>query len=178
MHKNKFVLIEYENARKILHELSKDQLVKELNKLLKANGYTREGRRQHWTKQIETGFVLIFDIQGCCDGTGDYYMRVGVSVVGIDEVTRYGQFGKELSVYSTEQVYNDAVKFFNEWTDIITVRERVQAIKEWRDRNPARHLWSLPQEKREKPPFPVPELETDIYDYVLSPKYLEDRKQF
>ena len=156
----------------VFPQVPKEQFVKELNKLLKANGYTREGRRQHWTKQIETGFVLIFDVQGCWDCKGDYYVRAGISIVGACkwDCSDYGHFYCLLTVYSTEQVYNDALKYFDEWTDIMKVRNQVQVLKEWRDRNPAKYLRTLPAgAKYEKPPFPVPGLEVYIYDYVLSP---------
>ncbi len=161
-------------------QIPEAQLVKELNKILKANGYARVGRKKEWSKQIETGFVLRFLVQGSRWDKDDYDVRIGVSIVGVQpcDNSPNGQFEKQLNVFSSEQVYNDAVKFFDEWTDIMLVRERVQAIKEWRDRNPAEYLWTLPREKREKPPFKVPIQEPAVCDYVLSPKYLEDRKQF
>lgn len=171
-------------------KLSEKQLILELNKLLKANGYIRKGSSKNWHKELSTGFMLRFCVQGSRWEKNDYDVRFGVSVIGVKpcDMTPYGHFHeciRACDIQSTEQIYEDANQFFNDWTDKKIMYDRVKALKGWRERNPGVPELikrGIPYDqifdergfpiKREDPPYMVPMDENGVYEYVLSSAFL------
>jgi hypothetical protein len=155
--------------------MPKEQLVSELGKILKANGYTKKGI--NWRKELNDDFTLKFCVQGSRFEKGDYDVRIGVALAGFKDrdFAYYGHFWTQVTAISAEQVYSDSVDFFSEWLDKKVVYEKVRAIKEWRDRNPPEYLQTLPRGANyEKPPYKIPDQEIWVYEFVLSPEFLAD----
>ena len=115
--------------------LPEDELIGFLKPRLKSMGFQKKGKR--WTK-ISGDFTLVFFIQGSSFSKDLYYVRPGVFINDCPgkEFYYYGHFDTEIRQTNPQQILDDAISFFAEWTDKELIRSRAKAFVEWDQRNP------------------------------------------
>lgn len=112
-----------------------EELIDFLKPRLKALGFKKKGKR--WTK-VSGDFTLVFFIQGSSFSKDLYYVRPGVFINDCPgkEFYYYGHFDTEIRQINPQQILDDALSFFAEWTDKELIRNRAKAFVEWDQRNP------------------------------------------
>ena len=115
--------------------LPEEELIGFLNPRLKSMGFRKKGKR--WTK-TSGDFTLVFFIQGSSFSKDLYYVRPGVFINDCPgkEFYYYGHFDTEIKQTNPQQIWDDALSFFTEWSDKELIRSRAKAFVEWEQRNP------------------------------------------
>ena len=115
--------------------LPEDELIAFIKPRLKSLGFRKNNKR--WTK-ASGDFTLVFFIQGSAYSKENYYIRPGVFINDCPgkEFYYYGHFDTEIRQSTPQQILEDALTFFHEWTDRDLIIARAKAFVEWEKRNP------------------------------------------
>ena len=115
--------------------LSEEELIEYIKPRLKALGFKKKNKR--WTKVVGD-FTLVFFIQGSVYSKEDYYIRPGIFIndCPVKDFYYYGHFCTEIGKTDPQQVLDDSLRFFAEWSDRELVIARANAFIEWENRNP------------------------------------------
>ena len=115
--------------------LPEEELIDFIKPHLKALGFKKKNKR--WTK-TSGDFTLVFFIQGSVYSKEHYYIRPGVFINECPNTDYYynGHFDTEIPHTTPQQILDDALSFFREWTDKDLIRSRAQAFAAWDQRNP------------------------------------------
>ena len=118
-----------------IHNMTEDELIAYMKPRLKELGFKKKNKR--WTKVVGD-FTLVFFIQGSSFSKDAYYIRPGVFINSCPgkDYYYYGHFYTEIKQISPQQVLNDTLSFFSEWTDKRLITARANAFIEWEKRNP------------------------------------------
>lgn len=114
--------------------LPEDELIAFIKPRLKSLGFRKKNKR--WTK-VAGDFTLVFFIQGSMYSKENYYIRPGVFINDCPgkDFYYYGHFDTEIRQTTPQQVLDDALSFFREWTDRDLIIARAKAFVEWEKRN-------------------------------------------
>lgn len=115
--------------------LPEEELIAFIKPRLKALGFKKKGKR--WTR-VSGDFTQVFFIQGSSFSKDLYYIRPGVFINDCPEKEfyYYGHFYTEIRQTNPQQVLDDTLSFFGEWTDRDFIIARAKAFVEWEKRNP------------------------------------------
>ena len=115
--------------------LPEDELIAFIKPRLKSLGFKKKNKR--WTK-VSGDFTLSFFIQGSYFSKNLYYIRPGVFINNCPgkDFYYYGHFDTEIEQTSPQQVLDETLSFFTEWTDKDLIQSRAKAFSAWEQRNP------------------------------------------
>lgn len=149
------------------NRLIEEDLIAYAKPFLKQQGFKKKNKR--WTK-VEEEFTLVFWIQGSSWDKGEYYVRPGIFINGLEPPAFVeGHLSTEIDRQTPEQVMRDSMRFFNKWTDKSFFRERLEAFMEWEKRNPLekRRANEVDYEKDPVPAEELFELSESAKKYIL-----------
>ncbi|MBR4915379.1 MAG: SUKH-4 family immunity protein [Clostridiales bacterium] len=118
-----------------LKALKEEDLIEYVKPRLKALGFKKKNKR--WTKETEH-FTYSFYIQGSYLDKDEFFVRPGIIIKDIEarNIFYYGHFSTDITITTKEQILDESLAFFSNWTSVEYLKERVAAFAEWDKRNP------------------------------------------